>query len=148
MIAGSMTKLFQPMPGVWLVLIPLAAILGACSPSIEDCRNLMPVETTTAVPAPTPAATRGCKAELEGVTIQVEAVRRNLRWEKGRIWIEGVETPEIDVSSSLAARARHAATDFGTKVRQTVQGIGDAAKSVRDSLHGKPEPPKPPPPPQ
>lgn len=144
-----MTKLFRPMPGVWLVLIPLAATLGACSPSIEDCRNLMPVETTTAVPAPTPAATRGCKAEQEGVTIQVEAVRRNLRWEKGRIWIEGVETPEIDVSSSiLAARARHAATDFGTKVRQTVQGIGDAAKSFRDSVKGKPEPPKPPPPTQ
>ena len=144
-----MTKLFRPMPGVWLLLIPLVATLGGCSPSVEDCHNLMPVETTTVVPAPTPAATRGCKTEQEGVTIQVEAVRRNLRWERGRIWIEGVETPETDVSSSiLAARARHAATDFGTKVRQTLHGIGDTAKSFRDSLHGKPEPPKPPPPPR
>jgi hypothetical protein len=141
-----MTIFFRRRAAVWISLVPLAAGLAACSPSVEDCHNLMPVETTTAVPAPTPAATRGCKTEQEGVTIQVEAVRRNLRWERGRVWIEGVETPESDISSSiLAARARHAATDFGTKVRQTVHDLGDAARSFRDSLHGKPEPPKPPP---
>jgi hypothetical protein len=141
-----MTKIFRRLPAVWTIVVPLAASLAACSPSVEDCHNLMPVQTTTVVPAQTPAATRGCKTEQEGITIQVEAVRRNLRWERGRIWIEGVETPESDVSSSiLAARARHAATDFGTKARQTLHDIGDAAKSFRDSLHGKPEPTKPPP---
>jgi hypothetical protein len=132
-----------------MILVPLAGGFAACSPSAEDCRDLMPVDAGPAVPARTPGATRGCKAEQEGVTIQVEAVRRNLRWERGRIWIDGVETPESDLPSALlAARARHAASDFGAKAGQTLRGIRDSARSfrdkLRDSLHGQPEPPKPP----
>jgi len=132
----------------WLVLLPLAGGITACAPSAEDCRDLMPVDAGAAVPAPTPAATRGCKAEKEGVTVQVEAVRRNLRWERGRIWIDGLEAPESDLTSALAAaRARHAAISLGAKAGQALRGIKDAAKSFRDGLRGQPEPSSPPPPP-
>ena len=132
----------------WLVLLPLAGGAAACAPSAEDCRDLMPVDAGPAVPAPTPAATRGCKAEKEGVTVQVEAVRRNLRWERGRIWIDGLEAPESDLTSALAAaRARHAAISLGAKAGQALRSIKDAAKSLRDGLRGQPEPPSPPPPP-
>jgi hypothetical protein len=103
----------------------------------------MPVEAGPAVPAQTPAGTRGCKAIQEGVTIQVEAVRRNLRWERGRIWIDGIETPESDLPSSmLAARARRAVG----KGQKILQGIRDTARSLRDSFRGQESPPKPPPP--
>jgi hypothetical protein len=127
----------------WSVVVPLAGGLAACSPSAEDCRNLMPVEAGPAVPAQTPAGTRGCKSVQEGVTIQAEAVRRNLRWERGRIWIDGIETPESDLGSAMiAARARRAAG----KANQILQGIRDTAKSIRDGFRGKEGPSKPPPP--
>jgi hypothetical protein len=129
----------------WSVLVPLAAGLAACSPSADDCRNLMPVESGPAVPAQTPGGTRGCKAVQEGVTIQVEAVRRNLGWERGRIWIDGIETPESDLGSALiAARARRAAT----KANKILEGIRDTARSIRDGFGAKEPPPKPPPPQQ
>jgi hypothetical protein len=136
-----------------LVLLPLAAGAAACAPSAEDCHDLMPVDVGVdvgpAIPAPTPANTRGCKATKEGVTIQVEAVRRNLRWERGRIWIDGLEAPEIDLSSALAAaRARHAAQNLGAKAGQALRDLKDAAKSLRDGLRGQPQPQNPPPPPQ
>jgi hypothetical protein len=132
------------LPAVALsLLVPLAGGLAACSPSAEDCRNLMPVEAGPAVPAQTPAGTRGCKSIQDGVIIQAEAVRRNLRWERGRIWIDGVETPESDLGSALiAARARRVTG----KADQVLQGIRDSAKSIRDSFRSKERPPKPPPP--
>jgi|GEM_PF-2719560 len=134
----------------WLVLLPLAAALPACAPTAEDCREIMPVEAGPAIPAPTPAATRGCKATKDGVVIQVEAVRRNLRWERGRIWIDGLEAPESDLPSALAAaRARHAATSLGAKAGQALRNLKDAAKSFRDGFKGEAQPqnPSPPPPP-
>ncbi|HEY6321405.1 MAG TPA: hypothetical protein VJA16_07600 [Thermoanaerobaculia bacterium] len=132
----------------WLALLPLAAGAAACAPSAEDCHDLMPVDIGPAIPAPTPASTRGCKATNEGVTIQVEAVRRNLRWERGRIWIDGLEAPETDLPSALAAaRARHAATNLGAKAGQALRDLKDAAKSFRDGLRGQPQPQNPPPPP-
>ena len=132
----------------WLVLLPLAAGAAACAPSAEDCHDLMPVDVGPAIPAPTPAATRGCRATKDGVTIQVEAVRRNLRWERGRIWIDGLEAPETDLPSALAAaRARHAAQSLGAKAGEALKGIKDAAKSFRDGLRGQPQPQNPPPPP-
>ncbi len=131
-----------------LVLLALAAGAAACAPSAEDCHDLMPVDVGPAIPAPTPANTRGCKATNEGVTIQVEAVRRNLRWERGRIWIDGLEAPEGDLPSALAAaRARHAAQNLGAKAGQALRGLKDAAKSFRDGLRGQPQPQNPPPPP-
>jgi hypothetical protein len=131
-----------------LVLLALAAGAAACAPSAEDCHDLMPVDVGPAIPAPTPANTRGCKATNEGVTIQVEAVRRNLRWERGRIWIDGLEAPETDLPSALAAaRARHAAQSLGAKAGEALKGIKDAAKSFRDGLRGQPQPQNPPPPP-
>jgi hypothetical protein len=133
---------------VSLVLLLLAGIAVACAPSAEDCRELMPVDFGPAVPHPTPAATRGCKATKDGVSIQVEAVRRNLRWERGRVWVDGLEAPEADLQSALAAaRARHAAAELGTKAGQAVKGLKDAARSFRDSFRGQQEPQKPPPPP-
>lgn len=134
----------------WLALLPLALGAAACAPSAEDCHDLMPVDVGPAIPAPTPASTRGCKATTEGVTIQVEAVRRNLRWERGRIWIDGLEAPETDLPSALAAaRARHAAQNLGAKAGQALRDLKDAAKSLRDGLRGQPQPQNPPaPPPQ
>ena len=136
---------------VSLVLLLLAGIAAACAPSAEDCRELMPVDLGDfgpAVPHPTPAATRGCKATKEGVSIQVEAVRRNLRWERGRIWVDGLEAPEADLHSAVAAaRARHAAAELGAKAGQAVKGLKDAARSFRDSFRGQQEPQQPPPPP-
>src|SRR5579864_2323914 len=67
-------------PVAWLVLL-LVGGGAACAPSAEDCREIMPVDVGPAVPHPTPAGTRGCKATKEGVSVQVEAVRRNLGWE-------------------------------------------------------------------
>ena len=132
----------------WLALLPLAAAAAACAPSAEDCHDLMPVDVGPAIPAPTPANTRGCKATNEGVTIQVEAVRRNLRWERGRIWIDGLEAPETDLPSALAsARARHAAQNLGAKAGQALRDLKDTAKSFRDGLRGQPQPQNPPPPP-
>jgi hypothetical protein len=132
----------------WLVLLALAAGAAACAPSAEDCRDLMPVDVGPAIPSPTPANTRGCQATKEGVTIQVEAVRRNLRWERGRIWIDGLEAPETDLPSALAAaRARHAAQNLGAKAGQALRDLKDAAKSFRDNLRGQPQPQNPPPPP-
>lgn len=130
-----------------LVLLALAAGAAACAPSAEDCHDLMPVDVGPAIPAPTPANTRGCKATNEGATIQVEAVRRNLRWERGRIWIDGLEAPETDLPSALAAaRARHAAQNLGAKAGQALRDLKDAAKSFRDGFRGQPEPQSPPPP--
>jgi hypothetical protein len=132
----------------WLALLPLAAGAAACAPSAEDCHDLMPVDVGPAIPAPTPVNTRGCQATNEGVTIQVEAVRRNLRWERGRIWIDGLEAPETDLPSALAAaRARHAAQSLGAKAGEALKDIKDAAKSFRDGLRGQPQPQNPPPPP-
>jgi hypothetical protein len=125
-------------------LAALAGCLAACTPSAEDCRNLVPVEVEAgpAVPAQTPGGTRGCKAVKEGVTIQVEAVRRNLGWERGRIWIDGIETPESDLSSALiAARARRTVS----KADRILQGVRDTARSIRDGFRGKEPPSKPPP---
>ena len=131
-----------------LVLLALAAGAAACAPSAEDCHDLMPVDVGPAIPAPTPANTRGCQATKEGVTIQVEAVRRNLRWERGRVWIDGLEAPETDLPSALAAaRARHAAQNLGAKAGQALRDLKDAAKSLRDGLRGQPQPQNPPPPP-
>ena len=131
-----------------LALLALAAGAAACAPSAEDCHDLMPVDVGPAIPAPTPANTRGCQATKEGVTIQVEAVRRNLRWERGRIWIDGSEAPETDLPSALAAaRARHAAQNLGAKAGQALRDLKDAAKSFRDNLRGQPQPQNPPPPP-
>jgi hypothetical protein len=126
---------------VWSLLLPLAAVVAACTPSAEDCHDLMPLEVGPAVPAPTPAGTRGCKATQDGVAIQVEAVRRNLSWERGRIWVDGIETPESDLQGALtAARARQAAA----KANQILRGIKDTARSIRDTLRGQEPPPKPP----
>ena len=134
---------------VWLVLLLLAAILASCAPTAEDCREIMPVDFGPPVPHPTPAATRGCKATKDGVSVQVEAVRRNLRWERGRVWVDGLEAPEADLQSALAAaRARHAASELGAKAGQAVRGLKDAARSFKDSFRGQQEPQKPPPPPQ
>ena len=143
----------------WVFLVPLAAGLIACAPSAEDCRDLMAAAVGPAAPAvpavlaKTPAATRGCQATYDGVLIQVEAVRRNLRWERGRIWIDGLEAPETDLPSALsAARARHAAAKLGAKAGEIVRSITDAAKSFRDSFKGQAQPspgqtaPQPPPP--
>jgi hypothetical protein len=136
----------QPMV-IWLVLLALVGAMAACAPTVEDCREIMPVDFGPAVPHPTPAATRGCKATKEGVSIQVEAVRRNLRWERGRIWVDGLEAPEADLHSALAAaRARHAASELGTKTGQALQGLKDAAKSFKDSFKNQQQPQKPPPP--
>jgi hypothetical protein len=137
---------------IWMALVPLAAGVAACGPSAEDCRNLMPVAAGLPVPAETPAATRGCKAVQEGVTVQVEAVRRNLGWERGRIWVDGAETPESDLPSALlAARARHAASDLGAKAGKALRGLRDSVKSFHDGLRpetqGQQELPKPAPPP-
>jgi hypothetical protein len=132
----------------WLVLLPLAAASASCAPTAEDCHEIMPVEAGPAIPAPTPAATRGCKATRDGVVIQVEAVRRNLRWERGRTWIDGLEAPESDLPSALAAaRARHAATSLGAKAGQALRNLKDAARSFRDGFKGEAQPEKPPPPP-
>jgi len=138
----------------WLFLMVLVGGLSACAPSAEDCRDLMAAAvgptapTVPAVPAKTPAATRGCQAVQDGVLIQVEAVRRNLRWERGRIWIDGLEAPETDLPSALAAaRARHAAAKLGAKAGEIVRSITDAAKSFRDSFKGQAQPSQPPPPP-
>ena len=131
---------------IWLVLFLLAAALAACAPSAEDCREIMPVDFGPAVPHPTPANTRGCKATKDGISIQVEAVRRNLRWDRGRIWVDGLEAPEADLQSALvAARARHAASELGAKTGQAVQSLKDAAKSFKDSFQGQQQPQKPPP---
>ncbi len=138
------------LPWVVSLVLLLAAIAVACAPSAEDCRELMPVDTVDfgpAVPHPTPAATRGCKATKEGVSIQIEAVRRNLRWERGRIWVDGLEAPEADLHSAVAAaRARHGAAELGAKAGQAVKGLKDAARSFRDSFRGRQEPQQPPPP--
>jgi hypothetical protein len=132
----------------WLVLLPLAAGAAACAPTAEDCHDIMPVDAGPAIPAPTPAATRGCKATRDGVVIQVEAVRRNLGWERGRIWIDGLEAPETDLPSALAAaRARHAATSLGAKAGQALRNLKDAAQSFRDGFKGEAQPQNPPPPP-
>jgi hypothetical protein len=123
-----------------LALALLAGGWAACTPSAQDCRDLMPVDAKPAVPAPTPAGTRGCRIEQDGTVIQVEAVRRNMHWERGRIWIDGVETPESDLSSALlAAKARHAATDIGKALRT----LRDSAKAFRDNLRNPPPPPTP-----
>lgn len=133
---------------LWLVLLLMAGAMAACAPTAEDCREIMPVDFGPAVPHPTPAATRGCKATKDGVSIQVEAVRRNLRWERGRIWVDGLEAPEADLQSALvAARARHAASELGAKAGQAVQGLKDAARSFKDSFRGRQQPQNPPPPP-
>jgi hypothetical protein len=140
----------RPPAAVWLLLASLAGGLSACAPSAEDCRDLMPVALdpgVAAVPAKTPAATRGCQATQDGVLIQVEAVRRNLRWERGRIWIDGLEAPEADIPSALAAaRARHAAAKLGAKAGEALRSLTEAAKSFRDSFKGQPQPAQPPPP--
>lgn len=131
---------------VWLVLVLLAAGLSACAPSAEDCRDLMPFAAATAVPARTPADTRGCRATREGVLFQVEAVRRNLRWERGRIWIDGLEATETDLSSAMAAaRARHNAARLGSRAGQALRAIRDAARAFRDTLKGRTQPAQPPP---
>ena len=136
-------------PVAWLVLL-LVGGAAACAPSAEDCREIMPVDVGPAVPHPTPAGTRGCKATKEGVSVQVEAVRRNLGWERGRVWVDGLEAPEADLQSALAtARARHAAADLGAKAGQAVRGLKDAARSFRDSFRGQQQPQNPQaPPPQ
>ncbi len=133
---------------VALALLLLAGVVVACAPSAEDCREIMPVDFGPAVPHPTPAATRGCKATKDGVAVQVEAVRRNLGWERGRIWVDGIEAPEADLQSAVvAAKARHAASQLGTKAGQAVRDLKDAAKSFRDSFRGQQQPQNPPPPP-
>ncbi|HLX06751.1 MAG TPA: hypothetical protein VKY89_02695 [Thermoanaerobaculia bacterium] len=136
----------------WVFLVSLVAGIFACAPSSEDCRDLMAAAVGPAVPAvpavlaKTPAATRGCQATYDGVLIQVEAVRRNLRWERGRIWIDGLEASETDLPSALAAaRARHAAAKLGAKAGEIVRSITDAAKSFRDSFRGQAQPAQPPP---
>jgi len=130
----------------WIALALLAGSHAACTPSAEDCHDLMPVEAGPAVPAHTPPGTRGCKAVQEGVTIQVEAVRRNLRWERGRVWVDGIETPENDLPSALAAaRARHAASTLGAKTGQALRNLKDTARSFRNGFRGQQQPSSPPP---
>jgi hypothetical protein len=127
-----------------LAVALLAGAWAGCTPSAQDCRDLMPVDAKSAFPAPTPSGTRGCRVEQDGTVIQAEAVRRNMHWERGRIWIDGVETPENDISSALlAAHARHAATDLGKALRS----LRDSAKSIRDHLRNPPPPPPSPDPP-
>ena len=129
-----------------LALLALLATLAACTPSAESCRDLMPVEGLAAVPARPPAATRGCTAEQDGVTIQVEAIRRNMAWERGRIWIDGVETPESDLSSTLlAAHARLSARGLGAQAGRVVRSLKDSAHALVDGFRNPPPAPPAPP---
>jgi hypothetical protein len=130
-------------------MLALLAALTACAPSADSCRDLMPVEGLAALPARTPAATRGCTAEQDGVTIQVEAIRRNMTWERGRIWIDGVETPESDLSSTLlAAHARLSARGLGAQAGRVVRSLKDSAHALVDGFRNPPAvPPAPPTPP-
>ncbi|HVT60427.1 MAG TPA: hypothetical protein VHR45_18785 [Thermoanaerobaculia bacterium] len=141
-----------PARGRMPVLAGVAALLcGACNPSRESCRHLMPAAVVApAAVALTPAATRGCRAEQDGVAVQVEAVRRNLRWERGRIWVDGVETPEAAVASTVAAvQARRAGAALGAKAEQERRRLRELAPGLRlrrppgGPPAGSPPPPSP-----
>ncbi|MDP9122166.1 MAG: hypothetical protein M3O15_12510, partial [Acidobacteriota bacterium] len=79
-------------------VLVLTAACGACRPTAYTCAGLMPVAADAVRPAGTPAGTTGCAGDSRGIPVAVEAVRKGLSWERGRIWIDGAEAAGADLS--------------------------------------------------
>jgi len=71
----------------------------------------------------TPAGTHGCRATLADVPVIVEANRKGLQWERGRIWVAGKEATEASFRDAMREE----------KVRMKVR---NAADRIRSAVHG------------
>jgi len=112
-----------------ILLAFLLLSAAACKPGVTQCTQLLGEGPDGEVPqnvtvTTTPAGTAGCRATFASVPVIVEANRRGLHWERGRIWVAEKETTEASFRDALREeKIRMKVRDAGDRIRSAVRGL-------------------------
>ncbi len=111
-------------------------VCGACAPTLDTCRSIMPLTGEGLILTTAPGGRPACKCESEGVTVVVELKQvSSFSWTRGRIWIENVEVAETDFQEKLAElKARKRVEIAIAEAKGAAGAVIDAAKELATAV--------------
>lgn len=113
----------------------LLALLAACAPRVEDCRNLLPVMDGPVTVVQTPLGTTGCACTTDGVVVIAEARRHYFSFEHGQVWIDGTGVSMAEFSTKLdEAKAKHRAERMGAAIEERTRPVRNAVRDLGTKL--------------
>ena len=82
----------------------------------------------------TPAGTPGCRATFDHVPVTMEANRKGLHWERGRVWVGDKEATDASFRDALReekirGKVRDAKDRLKSALRGLTQGLSDSTTS-------------------
>src|SRR5581483_10491491 len=111
----------------WRIVSSSALLLTlACTPSAQDCHNILPVISEPVTVTTTPAGTHGCSCLSEGVLVVAEARHHGLSWARGQLWVDGTPVSEQDFPARLSeVKTRKQMEAAAARAKGAAEGVRD-----------------------
>jgi hypothetical protein len=133
--------LTQPFPRSAIRMLGCSMLLGVllagCTPSVQDCRSILPVASEPVLVTTTPAGTPGCSCLSDGVLVVAEAQRSGFSWSRGQLWVDGTSVSEQDFPARFAqVKAQHQIDLAAAKAQGAAQGVREQVRRAGKALRG------------